>query len=507
MKDTIDVLLEKLLRYALTKQLIENDDLVYCRNQLIGILEINKINPIETEIDIEEISCPSQLLNPILDWAFETGRLKSNTVTERDLLDTRLMGVLTNNPSVIISKFKNYKTNESSKKATAWFYKLSKDNHYIRQNRIKKNVHWMTETNFGDLELTINLSKPEKDPREIEAAKQEEKVNYPLCLLCKENEGFFGRINHPARQNLRTIPVVLNGENWRLQFSPYVYYHEHAIIFSEKHVPMKITKATFQRLIDFVGLFPHYFIGSNADLPIVGGSILSHDHFQGGYHQFPMERAEQEEVFEIPSLPGVKVGKVKWPMSVLRITGAKKTDVVNAAFHIFNKWKNYNDQSVEIHSHTNETPHNTVTPIARMENGLYQVDIVLRNNRTTEKYPVGIFHPHQEVHHIKKENIGLIEVMGLAVLPGRLIDELNEIEKALLSENPEKEIWNRESITKHREWALQLLEKYPNLNQDNCGQILQVEVGKVFSNVLEHAGVFKRDSKGQMAFRTFIESL
>ncbi|MFA9556604.1 UDP-glucose--hexose-1-phosphate uridylyltransferase [Evansella sp. AB-rgal1] len=504
---TIDRLLGRLLQYGLDKSLITPDDVIYCRNQLIDQLQLKEIEPVLESLEGENIMDPSVLLEPILDWANSNGLLNDNTVTERDLLDTRLMGCLTGRPSEVIRLFTDIENKDNPVEATKWFYQFSKDTHYIRQDRIKKNLSWGAATEYGELEITINLSKPEKDPKEIAAAKLLEQSNYPLCLLCKENEGYAGRLNHPARQNLRTIPVTLNGDEWKLQFSPYVYYNEHAIIFSTKHEPMKISEVTFKRLLDFVERFPHYFVGSNADLPIVGGSILTHDHYQGGYHEFPMAVAKEEEVFQISTLPGVKIGKVKWPMSVLRITGKEKANVVKAANYIHQEWKKFSDEEVEIYSHTDGTPHNTVTPIARMKDGEFQIDIVLRNNRTNEEHPMGIFHPHSEVHHIKKENIGLIEVMGLAVLPGRLIEEMNVLQEALLSNNPMEKIANDESIKKHSDWAQKIMNEYSDINNENCQEIINLELGKTFATILEHAGVFKRDDQGQQAFTTFIKSL
>lgn len=506
MSNTIYGHIERLLQYGINKKLISLEDTVFCRNAILECLQIDEYEPNDVIMNVPATVEPAELLEPILEWAYKTGRIKNNTVTERDLLDTKIMGCLTARPSTVIHEFTQIEKEQNSIGATKWFYQYSKDTHYIRQDRIKKNLNWKAETPYGELEITINLSKPEKDPKEIAAAKLVKSSNYPLCLLCKENEGYAGRLNHPARQNLRTIPLALNGESWRLQFSPYVYYNEHAIILSDKHEPMVISELTFTRLLDFVERFPHYFAGSNADLPIVGGSILSHDHYQGGNHQFPMAVAEEEEVFEFSHLKGVTIGKVKWPMSVLRVTGQVKQDVINAAEHIRKNWQHYNDESVGIHSRTGKTPHNTVTPIARMSQENYQLDIVLRNNRTNDEHPMGIFHPHGEVHHIKKENIGLIEVMGLAVLPGRLVEEMTLLEEAMLTPDPEQAIDREGSILKHKKWALSILKDYP-VTKDNCQSILQQELGNTFSIILEHAGVFKRDEIGQMAFRKFIKSL
>jgi UDPglucose--hexose-1-phosphate uridylyltransferase len=353
----------------------------------------------------------------------------------------------------------------------------------------------------------VNLSKPEKDPRAIAAAKHIKQSDYPSCLLCKENAGYAGRVNHPARQNHRIVPVEMGGTQWFLQFSPYVYYHEHAIVLAQEHTPMKISKDTFARLLQFVEQFPHYFLGSNADLPIVGGSILTHDHFQGGHHDFPMARAAIEKEYTLQGFPNVRTGVVKWPMSVIRLQGADYHDLVEAADYILQQWKMYSDPEVGIFAFTEQTPHNTITPIARKREGVFEIDLVLRNNRTNDEHPLGIFHPHGEVHHIKKENIGLIEVMGLAVLPGRLKDEMQELAQVMISDSFEAKIMEQEEIVKHAEWARTIKEKHPELAQDNVLDILKEEIGIVFATILEHAGVFKRDEKGQRAFERFIHQI
>ncbi|SES36923.1 UDP-glucose--hexose-1-phosphate uridylyltransferase [Salipaludibacillus aurantiacus] len=503
---TIDQWLNELVQYAEKKQLIDEEDAVFCKNQLMEILEIDEaVKPPLDEVN--ETRPLAGILDDILDWAAKEERMASNTVTERDLLDTKLMAVFAKRPSGVTADFREKEESDGIETATAWFYEWNQDIHYIRRNRIAKNMNWKTPTEYGDLDITINLSKPEKDPKEIEAAKKASTSNYPLCLLCKENVGYAGRLNHPARQNLRTIPVELNGEEWHLQFSPYVYYHEHAIVLSSAHEPMKITVNTFQRLLDFVQQYPHYFIGSNADLPIVGGSILSHDHYQAGKYEFPMARAEEEETEHLKNYQGVTVSKVKWPMSVLRVKGSDKNQVVQASEMIRKKWQVYDDETVGVYSQTGDTPHHTITPIARYRDGKYELDLVLRNNRTSDEHPMGIFHPHKEVHHIKKENIGLIEVMGLAVLPGRLKSELMQLAEALLTDDPAKEMAANETISKHLEWGMQVKEKHPDLNQENAGHILQQEVGLVFSTILAHAGVFKRNSEGQEAFLRFISAL
>lgn len=497
--------IERLLQYGLNKQLFKEMDKDYVRNQLLHVLNLDDYE--ESIVEEEVYESPVPTLNDLLNWAEQNGHLSNSSVTERDLLDTALMGCLTGRPSEVYNQFQQQMEREGIEAATKGFYDFSKAIHYIRTDRIAKNESWFTETEYGNLEITINLSKPEKDPKEIAAAKHAKQANYPKCLLCKENVGFAGRVNHPARQNLRTIPLQLGDENWHLQFSPYVYYNEHAIVFKEKHEPMKITKNTFERLLKFVKKFPHYFLGSNADLPIVGGSILSHDHFQGGKHEFPMAKADYETTFTIDRYPSVKAGIVKWPMSVIRLQGESVTEMTEAAYYIFQRWTGYSDDSVGIHAFSNDTPHNTITPIARKRDGKFELDLVLRNNRTNEEHPDGIFHPHKDVHHIKKENIGLIEVMGLAVLPGRLQEELQELADALCSASPEKVILENEKIAKHSEWALKVGKKYTTLNDDNTLSILQEEVGLIFLEILKHAGVYKRDAAGRKAFRDFAHSL
>ncbi|QKS70147.1 UDP-glucose--hexose-1-phosphate uridylyltransferase [Paenalkalicoccus suaedae] len=492
----IDARLNELVSYAYVYHLIEEQDIIYTKNQLMDILGIVEA------VEEPSLACTRELaeiLDDILDWAHGEG-LIGDTVTERDLLDTKLMGVFATRPSEVTRAFRHVAKEESIEAATAWFYEWNQDIHYIRRDRIAKNMSWKTPTEFGDIDITVNLSKPEKDPKEIQAAKLATASNYPLCLLCKENVGYAGRLNHPARQNLRTIPVTLNNEEWHLQFSPYVYYHEHAIVFKGAHEPMKITKLTFTRLLDFVEQYPHYFIGSNADLPIVGGSILSHDHYQAGKYEFPMAQAEEEESL---SVGDVTISKVKWPMSVLRVKGKRKEDVVAQADRILTAWKAYSDASVDVLATSNEEPHHTITPIARYRSDQFELDLVLRNNRTSDEHPMGIFHPHSEVHHIKKENIGLIEVMGLAVLPGRLKEELQLVGAALTTDVNKL---HDERIVKHKEWALDVQKRH-SLTESNVESVLQQEVGFVFEAILGHAGVFKRDQAGQQAFVRFLESL
>lgn len=497
--------INRLIQYGLTNNFIHLDDVDYTRNAILETLQLDDYE--DFPVDEETLDSPVEILEEILNWAAENRTLEENTVTYRDLLDTRLMGHFVPKPSEVIKKFYDIYKIDGPIPATKYLYQLSNQSHYIRTDRIAKNEHWYSSTEYGDLEITINLSKPEKDPKAIAAAKHLKESSYPNCLLCKENVGYAGRVNFPARQNLRTIPLTLDNEEWHIQFSPYVYYNEHAIVFKGSHDPMKISDKTFTRLLEFTEKFPHYFLGSNADLPIVGGSILSHDHFQGGYHDFPMAKAEVESTHELSAFPGVRAGIVKWPMSVVRLQGESKEELMNAAYMIFKEWKEYSDESVGILAYSGNTPHNTVTPIARRNGSMFELDLVLRNNRTNEEHPMGIFHPHAEVHHIKKENIGLIEVMGLAVLPGRLKEELSLLAKILPKPNYVEEIESNEMIRKHVQWAKQLKEKREDINGSNALEILKEEVGIVFSTILEHAGVFKRDDEGKQAFRKFMCNL
>ncbi|KRV44669.1 MULTISPECIES: UDP-glucose--hexose-1-phosphate uridylyltransferase [Bacillus] len=494
--------LEQLIQYGINKELISPLDMDYTRNRLLEVLGLDDAEPrtVSGDSDLEDI------LMPMLDWAVETGLIPDGTDTYRDLLDAKIMGCLVAPPSVIYAKFEEKRKHCGPKAATSWFYEMQQHAHYIHTGRIAKNVQWFTPTEDGELEITINLSKPEKDPKAIAEAKKLSQKQYPLCLLCKENVGFGGRINHPARQNHRIIPVTLTNESWFMQFSPYVYYNEHCIVFKGEHEPMQISKKTFERLLSFISIYPHYFIGSNADLPIVGGSILSHDHFQGGAHEFPMAKAKMEEVFSLEKFPRVKAGIVKWPMSVIRLQSSDQQTLAEAADFILHEWKMYSDPEAGLFSHTGETPHNTITPIARRHGDEYELDLVLRNNRTDKQHPDGIFHPHKEVHHIKKENIGLIEVMGLAVLPGRLAEELSLLKAALLSKHPFEEIKACPSIMKHESWAERLIEEN-TFTKDNVEAILQKEIGLIFSRILAQAGVFKRTEQGKTAFKRFIQTL
>lgn len=495
---------ERLIRYGLDKELISEYDVVYSRNRILEVLGLDEIR--EATAENENLDSPAKILENILEWAVKAGKLEGDDITNKDLFDTKLMACITPKPSEVINRF--YKLySEDSTAATNYYYSLSRNTNYIRVDRIEKDLKWKASTPYGELDITINLSKPEKDPKAIAAAKNAPQSSYPKCLLCKENEGYAGRINHPGRGSHRIIPLTLNQERWYLQYSPYSYYNEHCIVLKDKHEPMKLSRETYARLLDFIEMFPHYFIGSNADLPIVGGSILSHDHFQGGRYEFSMAKSEVERYFTIDKIQSVKIGRVRWPMSVVRIEGREKNQVINAAAYIKEKWDNYSDEAVGVISHTDGVPHNTVTPIARMKNGSFQMDLVLRNNRVSEEYPDGIFHPHKELHHIKKENIGLIEVMGLAVLPVRLNRELKELQKYLINRDKIEEIVKDEELIKHREWSMKLIDKYQDINRNNVDEIIKSEVGLVFLKVLEDAGVFKRDNRGITAFDRFMGSL
>lgn len=495
--------LDRLIAYALAQGLIEEQDKSWAVNALLSILGLTDY---QTTGKVKTPKTAVEALEPICDWAAEKGLISPNTVTQRDLFDTKLMSVFAQRPSEVISEFSVLYKTKSPQAATDKFYHDAQALNYIRTDRVAKNVVWKTDTPYGELDITINMSKPEKDPKDIAAALEVKSSGYPQCLLCKENEGYAGHAAHPARQNLRLIPLDLlkNGQKWYLQYSPYVYYNEHCILLSGQHEPMKITKNTFARLLGFVEILPHYFVGSNADLPIVGGSILTHDHFQGGRYTFAMEKAPIETKFKLKKFPKLKAGIVRWPMSVLRLTGSKQ-DLINAADYILKKWRNYSDSEADILAYTQDTPHNTITPIARRRGKAFELDLVLRNNRTTQEFPKGLFHPHEEVHHIKRENIGLIEVMGLAVLPARLTTELKALQPHLIKGNI-KAIIKDEVLSKHAPWAEELLGKY-KFTDKNITKILQKEVGEVFAKGLEHAGVFKRTAEGQEAFGRFIKKL
>lgn len=506
--------IERLLIYGQHHQLLEKEDVIPVRNALLDLFHLSE--PYQGNLTEEEqkpLSSPMSILNPLLDYAVDAGLIPDHTTTQRDLFDARVMGLLMPRQSEVVRTFYQKAEKESMEKATDYFYQLSQASNYIRMDRIANNKYWKVSTDFGELEITINVSKPEKDPKEIAAAKVAPKGKYPQCFLCIDNVGYAGRINHPARQNHRIIPLTLDQEDWYLQYSPYVYYNEHSILLHGDHVPMQITKKTFIRILDFLSQFPHYFVGSNADLPIVGGSILSHDHFQGGRHCFPMEVAPMIQKYQHPQYPKVQAGIVHWPLSVIRLQSKDKESLIQLAYHILQVWREYSDPSVDILAYTQEgdqsIPHNTITPIGRVnEKGEYELDLVLRNNRRTEQYPDGIFHPHPHLHHIKKENIGLIEVMGLAVLPGRLATELERVQDLLTG----KTTWNtfsteeQKQLEKHRLWAKELIEIYgTGLDEKQAKAIVQKEVGIKFAQVLQDAGVYKQNQQGQKAFQKFME--
>ena len=493
----IDTYIAALADYAVSKKLIEPLDRTWAINRLLPPLGLSAY---EEPAAVPNLSL-EEILTALTQYAVEQG-LAASDVTSRDLFDTELMGRLTPRPSQVYRTFLEQYT-LSPKAATDWYYRFSQDTDYIRRYRIAKDQKWVSPTPYGDLDITINLSKPEKDPRAIAAAKTAPQSGYPKCQLCRENEGYAGRLNHPARQNHRVIPIMIDGQEWFFQYSPYVYYNEHCIVFNGVHVPMKIDRSTFRKQLDFVKQFPHYFVGSNADLPIVGGSILSHDHFQGGCYTFAMERAPVETPVSFLGFDDVEYGIVKWPMSVLRLRCADDARLVDLADRILLSWRGYTDEDAFILAETVGEPHNTITPIARVREGRFELDLVLRNNLTTPEYPLGVYHPHQELHHIKKENIGLIEVMGLAVLPARLKDELAELGEVLAANGNPRE---HTALEKHADWAEELRTRY-TFTANNAGDILQQEVGAVFAQVLEHAGVYKRTPEGQAAFLRFVDSV
>ncbi|MGM9585864.1 MAG: UDP-glucose--hexose-1-phosphate uridylyltransferase [Candidatus Limivicinus sp.] len=488
--------LDALVYYAADCGLIEDEDRVYAFNRLLELMELDSAHGEGT------ITAPlHQILEALCDDACRRGILEDNSVA-RDLFDTKLMGALTPFPHEVRRKFFDLYS-QSPERATDWYYQFSQDTNYIRRDRIKKDQKWTYDCEYGSLDITINLSKPEKDPRAIAAAKNAPQTDYPKCQLCSENEGYAGRMNHPARQNHRLIPVTIADSQWYLQYSPYVYYNEHCIVLNREHTPMKIDRACFCKLFDFVRQFPHYFVGSNADLPIVGGSILSHDHFQGGHYEFPMAKAAVETPLEFIGFEDVNAGIVCWPLSVIRLSCLDSGRIIDLADKILSAWRAYSDPAVSVFAETEGVPHNTITPIARKRDENFELDLVLRNNLTTEEHPLGLFHPHAKLHHIKKENIGLIEVMGLAVLPSRLKSELAQLRQAILDN---ADIRADETLAKHADWVDELREKYA-FTPENTEEILHCEVGAVFRQVLEDAGVFKRDEQGQRAFLRFIDTV
>lgn len=496
-----NIVIRALVQYGLKNELIEPEDAVYTTNQILdvlGLCEYEEPADEAPDLSLEEI------LKELLDYAVESGRLEHDSVAYRDLFDARLMNCLMPRPGEIIKKFWSVYGEDSPKAATDYFYKLSQDSDYIRRYRVKKDMKWVTGTEYGDLDITVNLSKPEKDPKAIAAARTMKQSGYPKCLLCMENVGYAGHLNHPARHNHRIIPLTMNGEEWGFQYSPYVYYNEHCIVFNGRHTPMKIDRKTFVKLFDFIKAFPHYFLGSNADLPIVGGSILTHDHFQGGRYEFAMAKAPVEETFIVTGFEDVTLGVVKWPMSVLRAKSKDSGRLVELGDKILLAWRGYTDEAACIFAETDGEPHNTITPIARKRGEYYELDLVLRNNLTTKEHPLGLYHPHENLHHIKKENIGLIEVMGLAVLPARLKEELTLLADAIVCK---KDIRGEAAIEKHADWVEEFLPKYSEVTADTIMDILKNEVGIVFSKVLEDAGVYKRNEAGQAAFRRFLTFL
>ena len=490
--------IKKLVTYGIEKNLIGAEDKIYITNQLLQVLNLAEYDePEETYSDVNL----EETLAEILDFAVEN-KIIEDGITYKDLFDTKIMGILCARPSEIIRKF-NELYEKNPEDATDYFYNFCQDSDYIRRYRIKKDVKWVTPSKYGDIDITINLSKPEKDPKAIAAAKNKKQSGYPKCQLCRESEGYAGNENFPARQNHRFIPVTVNGKPWCFQYSPYVYYNEHCIVFNSEHTPMQINSDTFRKLLSFVKQFPHYFVGSNADLPIVGGSILTHDHFQGGRYEFAMAKAPIEEEIAFDGFSDVEAGIVKWPMATIRLKAKDTERLCLLADKILDAWRSYTDEDAFIFAETDGEKHNTITPIARKRNGLYELDLVLRNNITTEEHPLGVYHPHAELHNIKKENIGLIEVMGLAVLPARLKEELALVGEYIVSG---KDFSTDERASKHEAWVKSFASEY-NITKENVEEIIKSEVGKVFVKVLEHAGVYKCNEEGRKAFRHFIASV
>ena len=495
--------IRKLVAYGVSAGLVPTEDIVFTTNRLLELFELDELEETDNSVTMDASELEA-VLGRMCDYAYEKGLMAENTVTYRDLFDTKIMSMLMPRPSEVIHKFWELYEKESPEAATDYYYSLSCDSNYIRRYRVSRDKKWIAPTKYGDLDITINLSKPEKDPKAIAAAKNAKQSGYPKCLLCKENEGYAGRVNHPARQNHRIIPVTINGSQWGFQYSPYVYYNEHCIVFNSRHVPMKIEHDTFCKLFDFVKQFPHYFVGSNADLPIVGGSILSHDHFQGGHYEFAMAKAPVERSFTVEGFEDVDTGVVQWPMSVIRLSGENTERIIALADRILKKWRSYTDEEAFIYACTDGEPHNTITPIARKRGEKYELDLVLRNNITTEEHPLGVYHPHAKLHHIKKENIGLIEVMGLAVLPARLKDEMAHLKEAMLAG---KDLRADEELAKHADWVDEFSTGYEKIDASNIDAIIEKEIGLVFMQVLEDAGVYKRTEEGQKAFDRFLAGL
>ncbi len=490
--------IKKLVCYGIEKELLSKRDEIFVTNRILEILQLDEFDCQEefSDVNLEET------LKELLDYSVEKGIIE-NDITSRDLFDTKLMSALCPRPSEVTDKFNKIYNEESPRAATDYFYNLSCNSDYIRRYRIAKDMKWVTSTEYGDLDITINLSKPEKDPKAIAAAKAAPQSGYPKCMLCRECEGYAGRINFPARQNHRIIPITINDSDWCFQYSPYVYYNEHCIVFNAQHSPMAINHQTFRKLLDFVKLFPHYFVGSNADLPIVGGSILSHDHFQGGNYTFAMAKAPIETPLSFEGFEDINAGIVKWPMSVIRLSHSDPERLIPLACKILDTWRGYTDEDAFIFAETSGEPHNTITPIARKNGENYELDLVLRNNITTKEHPMGVYHPHAELHHIKKENIGLIEVMGLAVLPARLKNEMALLKTAILEG---KNIREDEKLASHADWAEEIV-KNNTLTKENIDEIIEREIGIVFAKVLEHAGVYKANEEGKNAFLRFVNSV
>ena len=490
--------IQRLINYGITQNLITKVDQFVVQNQLMEALHLTdwQLSGAGTEL----AASIDSILQPLVEYACSNGII-ADTAASRDLFDTKLMGILTPMPHEMIAKFQE-RYQESPEAATDWYFDISQKLNYVRAGRIAKDKKWKYASEYGMLDITINRSKPEKDPRDIAAARNQKAAAYPKCQLCPENAGFAGNPNHPARQNLRPIPMQIDGQNWELQYSPYGYYHEHCIVFNDAHIPMKVDHAIFEKLFDVLDFLPHYFIGSNADLPIVGGSILSHEHFQGGHYTFPMAVAPIEIPVSLADYPNVQAGILKWPMSVVRLSSINRKELSDACNTILEQWRSYSDATVGIYAETDGTPHNTITPIARKKGDAYECDLVLRNNRTSEDRPLGIFHPNPSLHHIKKENIGLIEVMGLAVLPARLAVELDVLKKAMLQH---EDLTANPQTASHAVWAAEVQKQHPEFCEENAEAILQAEVGKVFEQVLCDAGVFKRDEAGKTAFLKFLQ--
>lgn len=491
--------IKKLVQYGINSGITPDCERIYTTNLLLELFHEDNYKDVDCDLNSIVLE---DVLKELLDEAVSRGIIE-DSITCRDLFDTKMMNCLLPRPAQVQKTFWE-KYAFSPEAATAYYYKFSQDSDYIRRYRIKKDMKWTVDTKYGTLDITVNLSKPEKDPKAIAAARNAKVSAYPKCQLCMENEGYAGRANHPARENHRIIPITINDSAWGFQYSPYVYYNEHCIVFNGEHTPMKIDRNAFIKLFDFVKQFPHYFLGSNADLPIVGGSILSHDHFQGGHYTFAMAKAPITENFTVKGFEDVTAGIVKWPLSVIRLQCADETRIIDLADHILKTWRGYTDEAAYIFAETDGQPHNTITPIARKRGDLYELDLTLRNNITTEEHPLGVYHPHANLHHIKKENIGLIEVMGLAVLPARLKGELELIKEYILDG---KDIRSNETIQKHADWVEEFLPEYTDVNAENIEHILQQEVGKVFCQVLEDAGVYKYTDEGLAAFHRFISVL